>query len=202
MNLNRAYGCATKPNKPISLRFLYSHDDFQIIPAESTNWEQMADILGKPPKIPTIEALRRIIGERNVFSSNVHGRSTDVVVARSGTQIEGGIEHTPPPSIFIPKSRCSSPSCNSNKSSISPHSSRSSHQPIITQTVQTPPKSPSRKFLSTSRSPHRTDFSSPRVVRKRCAVCYEKYKNDENNNHSQNSNNNSNVTITRGLRKH
>lgn len=181
----------------MSLRFRYSHDDFQIIPAESTNWEQMADMLGKPQKLATIEALRRIISERRVFSSNVHGRNG---FARGGSQIEGGFEYTPPPSIFIPKSRCASPSCNSNKSSLSPHSSRSVHQPIITQTVQVPPKSPSRKFLSTSRSPHRNDFSSPRVVRKRCAVCCQKYSNDENNN-SNRSHSSTNITLTKGFRK-
>lgn len=190
----REWMCHMKPNEPISLRFLYSHDDFQIIPAEATNWEEMADMLGKPQKITTIEALRRIINERRALSA--HGRNPHRV-ARVGTQIEG-IEYTPPPSIFIPKSRCSSPSCNSNKSSVSPHSSsaRSPHQPIIpTQTVTVPPKSPSRKFLSTSRSNLQNDFSSPRVVRKRCAVCCQKYNNDENNN-SQSS------TISKGFRKH
>lgn len=178
----------------MSLRFLYSHDDFQIIPAASTNWEEMADMLGKPQNIATIEALRRIIGEPRVVSSNVHSRNMNGA-ARVATQLEIEIEYSlPPPSVFVPKSRCSSPSCStSNRSSLSPHSTRSSYQPIITQTTQVPPKSPSRKFLSTSRSP----YSSPRVVRKRCAVCCEKYKYDENNNNTI-----SNNTITRRLKKH
>lgn len=181
-----------KPNKSMSLRFLYSHDDFQIIPAESTNWEDMADMLCKPQQIATIEALRRIIGEPRIVSSNVHSRN-NIGVPRVGTQLDSEIEYTP--SVFVPKSRCSSPSCTSNsRSSLSPRSTRSSYQPIITQTIQVPPKSPSRKFLSTSRSP----YSSPRVVRKRCAVCCEKYKYDENNNYASNSSN----TITRRLKKH
>lgn len=136
----------------------------------------MADMLGKPQKITTIEALRRILNEKrenNIFTEERNKNR----FSRSNTQIEGTTDYNSPPSILIPSSRCSSPSCNSNKSSVSPHSSRSLRQGISSQII--PDKSPSRKYLSINRSPHsKTDYSSPRVVRKRCAVCYEKYQNE------------------------
>lgn len=149
----------------------------------------MADTLTKPLNITTIDTLRRIIGEPQLVSSRN--------ITRNVNQTDCGTEDSSPPSTFLPKSRCSSTTSTSNISGLSLLSPRTSHKLILPQTVQiVPPKSPSRKFLSTSYIPY-TPYSSPHVVRKRCAVCCMKYQYDENNN-----NGNMNNTITRSFTKY